>query len=619
VTLSKLVKLPVGTVTTTSVYGCLAFDENDICVWTRQKTAGDVAGNTVDVVLPVNAVKMLCVFEDSLNSSGIDYVLTLTAYNIRNKVAENTLEIEKSNNKLGNVNLLDLFEIGNINASSSGITYAPANNRVRTKEGVRFHFMPGDTIGLNDYTNARYYVSALLPNGSYWNTGWKTTDLTFETECDCTVLIANLTDTFQTDKNDLASLFFGYDGVVFDAISSNASEITNINILHPVLTSGYLDVNGDIASASETNKEVTTDFIPVDVDDYVDCHFSFPETQSMWLARCLYDAKKKKISTRSVLVNNVNYRNGNVRINFTDSEARYIRISYRTYGTISMTLVSNDETKVNGMRIDDVNTRFLLDTARLNENVKSINHRGYSTFPENTLPAFVESRRNGFVIVETDVRFTSDGVPVLLHDESINRTARNADGTELPNTVNIADITYTQSQDYDFGIYKGSQFAGIKIPKFEDFLKLCRSLGLGCYIELKAGTQAQIENLIDMVEQNGMKKVSTWISASDSMLSVVKNKDVMARLGFISQAFTANTINIIRSLETDGNEVVADLYIYASDIASQISLAKQNSIPVEVWTPVNSTTILEADPYVTGMTTDKLIAGYVLFENAMKN
>lgn len=95
VTLSKLVKLPVGTQTTTSNYGCLAFDENDVCVWTRRYTAGDVAGNTVDVVLPENAVKMLCVFGNSLNSSGIEYVLTLERNNALNEIGENILHINK--------------------------------------------------------------------------------------------------------------------------------------------------------------------------------------------------------------------------------------------------------------------------------------------------------------------------------------------------------------------------------------------------------------------------------------------------------------------------------------------------------------------------------------------
>ncbi|MBQ0070817.1 MAG: hypothetical protein KBS81_03020, partial [Spirochaetales bacterium] len=52
----------------------------------------------------------------------------------------------------------------------------------------------------------------------------------------------------------------------------------------------------------------------------------------------------------------------------------------------------------------------------------SINHRGYNTVaPENTLSAFRLSKEKGFTQVETDVAFTLDGVPVLLHDSTIDR------------------------------------------------------------------------------------------------------------------------------------------------------------------------------------------------------
>lgn len=57
-------------------------------------------------------------------------------------------------------------------------------------------------------------------------------------------------------------------------------------------------------------------------------------------------------------------------------------------------------------------------------NVKAINHRGYSAIaPENTIPAYIMSKKMGFTYVECDVSFTSDGVAVLLHDNTIDRTS----------------------------------------------------------------------------------------------------------------------------------------------------------------------------------------------------
>ena len=112
-------------------------------------------------------------------------------------------------------------------------------------------------------------------------------------------------------------------------------------------------------------------------------------------------------------------------------------------------------------------------------NVKAINHRGFSTeAPENTIPAYIMSKNKGFTYVEADVSFTSDGVAVLLHDATIDRTS---DGTG-----NISSMTYEYALQYDFGSWFSAEYAGVKIPTFTEFVTLCKRLGLHPYIELKS-------------------------------------------------------------------------------------------------------------------------------------
>ena len=54
---------------------------------------------------------------------------------------------------------------------------------------------------------------------------------------------------------------------------------------------------------------------------------------------------------------------------------------------------------------------------------KVIGHRGAAAYaPENTLASFREARRRGAAWVEIDVKLTADGVPVLMHDDSLKRT-----------------------------------------------------------------------------------------------------------------------------------------------------------------------------------------------------
>lgn len=246
-----------------------------------------------------------------------------------------------------------------------------------------------------------------------------------------------------------------------------------------------------------------------------------------------------------------------------------------------------------------------------NSNIKSVNHRGFNTIaPENTLPAYRLSRQNGFSYVETDVSFTSDGVAVLLHDDTINRTARNADGTPISETINIADITYAQALTYDFGIWKESAYAGTRIPTLEEFVVLCRNIGLHPYIELKAGTQQRVEKIVEIVKACGMADNVSWISFSNTLLSYVKSVSPKARLGYVVGSVTSEVIETAQSLKTTENEVFIDSESYTSE---ECELCKNGDFPMEVWTVDNKDTILNMNPYITGVTSDSLKAGLILY------
>ena len=54
---------------------------------------------------------------------------------------------------------------------------------------------------------------------------------------------------------------------------------------------------------------------------------------------------------------------------------------------------------------------------------KLIGHRGAKNrAPENTFASIKEAARDGAEWVELDVQLAADNVPVLLHDQTVNRT-----------------------------------------------------------------------------------------------------------------------------------------------------------------------------------------------------
>ena len=253
--------------------------------------------------------------------------------------------------------------------------------------------------------------------------------------------------------------------------------------------------------------------------------------------------------------------------------------------------------------------------------VLSINHRGYNTIaPENTLPAYKLSKKNGFDFVEADVRFTSDGVPVLLHDPSINRTARNADGSTISSTINIADITYATALTYDFGIWKGSEYAGTKIPTLTEFLGLCRALSLYPYLDLyDVSTSSKAQTVCDAVVACGMEKNISFISSVYDGLYQISNIFPTARYGLVSwETDPAAGMNPAAYIDTLKSNGVSDIFVDADatviNTALYVEMCKTKGAALEVYSINTNSGILALDNFVSGVTSDSLIASKVLYD-----
>lgn len=263
---------------------------------------------------------------------------------------------------------------------------------------------------------------------------------------------------------------------------------------------------------------------------------------------------------------------------------------------------------VNGLKIDG------MENVNFDITVRSVNHRGYSVeAPENTLPAYKLSKENGFFYVETDVSFTQDNVAVCLHDATIDRTS-NGSGR-------INDMTFEQVRAYDFGSWKSGKYAGTKIPSLEEFLLFCKRIILHPYIEIKNTenyTEAQIQQIIDMVRLCGMRGKVTYISFNSAFLSYVKDYDAEARIGLIASTPSTADVSAIKALRTGDNDVFYDVGYFNGAVTNAICEAfSSENIPIEVWTVDVASDILALNRYISGVTSNSLIAGKVLYQYAM--
>jgi glycerophosphoryl diester phosphodiesterase len=106
-----------------------------------------------------------------------------------------------------------------------------------------------------------------------------------------------------------------------------------------------------------------------------------------------------------------------------------------------------------------------IETLRPNPAILKIAHRGTTIHgPENTLPAFETAIEKGMEYVEIDVRFTSDGVPVVIHDATVDRTTNGAG--------KVSDFTLSELKKLDAGSWFADEFVGTQVPTLEETLEL---------------------------------------------------------------------------------------------------------------------------------------------------
>ena len=110
--------------------------------------------------------------------------------------------------------------------------------------------------------------------------------------------------------------------------------------------------------------------------------------------------------------------------------------------------------------------------------ILNVAHRGLSgLYPENTMIAFRKAIEADCDGIEMDVHLTRDGVPVVIHDEEVDRTT-NGSGY-------VKDFTYEQLCNLDAGIKFSDEFKGEKIPTLKEFFDFMKDNDKLINIELK--------------------------------------------------------------------------------------------------------------------------------------
>lgn len=213
-----------------------------------------------------------------------------------------------------------------------------------------------------------------------------------------------------------------------------------------------------------------------------------------------------------------------------------------------------------------------------------IGHRGASAAaPENTMGAFREAIAAGADGIEFDVRLSRDGVPVIIHDNSLRRTGG------LPRRV--ADLIWPELQQIDVGSWFAPAFASETVPSLEQLFQLFETNNLMLYLEMKCDSPSEHKLLAEaccqLIDQYALKN-RVMIECFDlAALEVVKSIDFEIKTVALFQPSLSNPL-----LLSDQRIIDQTLRIGASAVAPHHRLAraplvrkaKDAGLAAAVWT-----------------------------------
>ena len=169
----------------------------------------------------------------------------------------------------------------------------------------------------------------------------------------------------------------------------------------------------------------------------------------------------------------------------------------------------------------------------------NIAHRGAShKFPENTLQAFAAAIQAGADMCELDVQLSRDGIPIVIHDDTVDRTT---DGHGAAAALTLAEI-----KRLDAGIRFGPGFAGARVPTLEEVLievaGRCR-----LNVELKGpGTSLEVCRLL---RQYGQLETSIVSSFDWAALQEARSFESAIALGVLADRAPDTMLDAARGLD----------------------------------------------------------------------
>lgn len=165
-------------------------------------------------------------------------------------------------------------------------------------------------------------------------------------------------------------------------------------------------------------------------------------------------------------------------------------------------------------------------------------HRGAKGHaPENTIASLRRAGELGAHWVEFDVKLTRDGVPVLMHDDTLKRTTSGRG--------EVAAKTLAEIRTLDAGRWFSPDFADEPVPTLDEAMTFLAAHGMGANVEIKPcpGREAETGAAVARALAGrwmGMQNTPFVSSFSDEALAAARAAAPEVPRGLLAEKFPAD-------------------------------------------------------------------------------
>lgn len=383
---------------------------------------------------------------------------------------------------------------------------------------------------------------------------------------------------------------------VYEETNENVDNIFDERHLEP----GYLDNSGNIVDTSNTSQfpVTSTKYYEIKEGEHLlSLQIINPSQDMDWYAVAFYDENETFLGRLSLYPLEKNIKH---LISLVPT-AKYFRISYRHY--LYAKIMVNY-----GYNFPEYKHYPIEETGRKMYNLSNygifgIAHAGGGVAPENTIPAYKLAKQRGFNFAECDIQFTSDNVPILMHDATVDRTT---DGTGR-----IRQMTLEQIEALN--IPGSGAYTNLKVPTFEELIVLCKKIKLIPIIELKmdditiAENHTTLEILYNIIKKYDMEDRVIFLSVSYTKLLTMRDIDPYATLCHLSFQ-KKEQLNCIYRLDgilrTPTNQVRCSMNRVYLDDDTFLNTCKELNLPLDIWTFYGENGMLNVNQYISGVTSE---------------